>query len=357
MALESGRYMETIGQSNIRRGVRETDLRLLRLDEYEFPGRINAMSLTSVLGLALDKQEEEQKKNLTFTRRYLDQNRITYEFHTDQNNRTFDTAHGVSITNGLNQLAVDFDLSFVFGTAPNNFFLTRAPFPSNESVLSLFIGEAAPVALAINNTRANIPNIICSNSGELRFDIFEGVFNRNDQFTALPFADAFLFLADVPLSIGSQVLGALNGPDSKRKRATSAREILSREEDYKRGNVDRRYREWLREMVERDDVGKRAAQNLTLGYVTTDGCPGVGDDVPHEALPFFDTPDFICSTTPDLPANSTIDLVFINFVESDIFDAFKSIPGANFSKSAVESYSPFLANQLLGLFAQEKLNS
>ena len=86
-------------------------------------------------------------------------------------------------------------------------------------------------------------------------------------------------------------------------------------------------------------------------------CPGVGDDVPHEALPFFDTPDFICSPAPNSTANGTLDLVFINFIESDIFDAFKAIPGANFSKGAVQSYSPFLANQLLGLFAQEKWNS
>ena len=99
------------------------------------------------------------------------------------------------------------------------------------------------------------------------------MFDRNDQFTALPFADAFLFLPDIPLSIGSQVLNALNGPDTKRKRMADAREILSREEDYKRGNVDIVYREWLKRMVEREDeVAKRAAQNLTLGYVTTDVC-------------------------------------------------------------------------------------
>lgn len=190
-------------------------------------------------------------------------------------------------------------------------------------------------------------------------------------------------MPDVPLSVGQQILGALNGPNSKRKRAAAAREILAREEEYKRGHVDMVYREWLKRMVERDDAAKSPApQNLTLGYVTTDvsvnanlyhfhvflmiicayicclqACPGIGDDVPHQVIPFFETPDFICSNPPNATANNTIDLVFINFIESDVFDAFKVIPGANFSKSAVQSYSPFFANQLLGLFATEKWNS
>jgi hypothetical protein len=35
-----------------------------------------------------------------------------------------------------------------------------------------------PVALTINNTRAAIPNIMITNSGELRFDIYAGPFTK-----------------------------------------------------------------------------------------------------------------------------------------------------------------------------------
>lgn len=92
----------------------------------------------------LDEKNRDKSRNLTFTRRYLDPNRVTYEvsdcqcrtairfindhkikFHTTHNNFTFDTPHGKNITAGMTQLASRFDLSFQFGTAPHDFLLTR----------------------------------------------------------------------------------------------------------------------------------------------------------------------------------------------------------------------------------------
>ena len=126
----------------------------------------------------------------------------------------------------------------------------------------MFIAEAAPVALTINNTRAGIPNIIITNSGELRFNVFKGPFTKNDQLTAAPFTDSFLYIPNVTASIANQVLPALNygGPS---KRSELEKELWGR------GHVESRYRSWL------EDMGKRQMQttnatNLTLGYVTTD---------------------------------------------------------------------------------------
>ena len=64
-------------------------------------------------------------KNLTFTRRYLDPNRVTFEYHTGRSNFTFDTRSGKSITQGLEQLAKKYDLDFTFGTAPHDYFIDR----------------------------------------------------------------------------------------------------------------------------------------------------------------------------------------------------------------------------------------
>ena len=46
-------------------------------------------------------------------------------------NTTFDTAAGLNITSGLEQLAVNFDLSYLYGTAPltytiNQYVLSRS---------------------------------------------------------------------------------------------------------------------------------------------------------------------------------------------------------------------------------------
>ncbi|KAJ7204707.1 Metallo-dependent phosphatase-like protein [Mycena pura] len=319
IALESGRYMETVGWLSA---------------ELPFP-----------------KTQRESKHNITFSRRYLDPNRVTYEFHTvtGQRSSSFDTSQGRSITKGLEQLAKTFDLSFKFGVAPHDFYLSRAPYPSNDSVLSL-MAAAMPVALTINNTRAGNPNIMITNSGELRFDIFGGPFTKNDQLTASPFMDSFLFIPDVPFAAANAVLPALNDRGAEEMRAAL----------WASGRVETRYREWLEEMYRRDashgGPGRRLAspKNLTLGYM----CPGEGDDTPHTQLPFFSTPEYIGSVAPDVSDDTPVDLVFVNFIQSQLLRALNSVQTDNvYTAADVAPYTNVLSSEALGLYAQQIWNS
>ncbi|KAJ3484948.1 hypothetical protein NLI96_g5291 [Meripilus lineatus] len=321
MALESGRYMETIGW----------------------------------MSMKLDRKGSA--KNLTFSRRYLDPNRVTYEFHTKQRNFTFDTLQGNSISRGLKALAKSFDLDFLFGTAPRDFTISRDPFPSNGSLLTLFASEAMPVALSINNTRANIPNIMITNSGSQRFDLYGGPFTKNDQLTASPFADAFLFIPNITAGIANKVLPALNGAGSNQRRALMS-ELEKRESElYGRGYVDKIYMRWLEEMDRRGGVERRAAQNATLGYVTQDSCPGIGDDVVHAPLPFFSSPDFIGSTPPNVSDDTPIDLVFVDFIEKQLLQILNTVQTTkNYTITDVQTYSPVLSNAVLGVYAQQAWN-
>jgi hypothetical protein len=109
-----------------------------------------------------------------------------------------------------------------------------------------------------------------TNSGSQRFDVYAGSFTKNDQLTASPFVDSFLFIPDVPFSVANRVLPTLNNAGANERRAMmEARE----HELYGRGYVDTVYRKWLEEMDKRNDgMARRAAQNLTLGYVTIDVC-------------------------------------------------------------------------------------
>ena len=49
-------------------------------------------------------------------------------------NTTFDTPYGRNITYGLQQLAVDFDLSYLYGTAPQDYTLDQYVLTRNRSV-------------------------------------------------------------------------------------------------------------------------------------------------------------------------------------------------------------------------------
>lgn len=131
--------------------------------------------------------------------------------------------------------------------------------------------QAIPVAIAINNTRANIPNIVIINSGGQRFDIYSGPFTKNDQLTASPFVDIFQFIPNVPFSVANAVLPALNKAGANERRALFEKRNA---ELYGRGEVDTIYRKWLEEMDTRNNgIERRAANNLTLGYVTSDVSP------------------------------------------------------------------------------------
>ena len=125
-------------------------------------------------------------------------------------------------------------------------------------------------SLTVNNSRANIPNVMITNSGSQRFDLYAGPFTKNDQLTSSPFTDSFLYIPNVTVSVASQVLPALNNAGANERRALI--EEYERER-YARGDVDMRYMAWLEEMDRRNHgAERRAAQNATLGYVTSDVC-------------------------------------------------------------------------------------
>ena len=69
----------------------------------------------------------DNSKNLTFSCRYLDPNRLPYELHTSKKTDHFDAQAVEQITRRLEDLASKFDLSSQYGVAPHNFIIARAP--------------------------------------------------------------------------------------------------------------------------------------------------------------------------------------------------------------------------------------
>lgn len=184
--------------------------------------------------------------------------------------------------------------------------------------------------------------------------MYAGAFTKNDQLTASPFDDAFLFIPGVPAGVASTVLATLNknGADERKRALAPRRDAL-----WGRGHVEHVYRAWLAEMDARDGLARRAMANATLGYVTADACPGVGDDTLHAPLPFFGSPDFIASNPPAVPADTPIDLVFVDFIEDQLLGVLNAVQSAkNYTEADVSSYTPILANAVLGLFAQKVWN-
>ena len=145
----------------------------------------------------------------------------------------------------------------------------RVPATANNSILSLF-ATAMSYSLTVNNSRASIPHVMIANSGALRFNVYAGPFTKNDQITASPFTNDFVYIPNVTLSVATQVLPTMNDAGKSQRRGLDAVD-LTETEAYARGEVDMLYRAWLEQMGRRSfGPERREADNATLGYVTHD---------------------------------------------------------------------------------------
>ncbi|KAF8885968.1 Metallo-dependent phosphatase-like protein [Infundibulicybe gibba] len=300
------------------------------------------------LSAKLDNSKKSSTKNITFSRRYLDPNRLTYQFHTSGKTRI--STPPLELTQeGSECSCQEIRPGLPIRDGPTGFHLLQPQIaiPLKNSLLTQFIENAVPVALAINNTRSQ------------RFDIYAGPFTKNDQLTASPFTNAFLYIPELPLSIASLILPALNNAGAENRRSLDEHEA----ELWGRGVVDHRYRRWMEEMDRRHSE-RRAAQNLTLAMslrilaaYPMQSCPGIGDDIPHAPIPFNSVPDFIGSKTPDVSADTPIDLIFVDFIEDQLLTILNSVQSAKtYTTTDVLTYSPVLSNQAWGLYAQVAWN-
>ena len=300
--------------------------------------------------------------SLRYSRRYLDWNRLTFAYHsTGSQSSTFNTEKGSVVTDDITAIRQQLNLSSLYGCAPQTWCASCAPFLSQNNIYSLL--ATALSATVVNQSRADNARIVIINTGSVRFDLIEGPFTYDDSFIVSPFDDAFQFIGDVPYSQASQVLGILNaGPYEKRELTTrdfSFTPLTARDTDVclnppvihpEHDLHSRSNSEHLSGVIRRQDTG------LTPGYTTTDDFGSDGDDTPHSSIPYYDQPDDLqanASFPTDGSDPSTVDLIFLDFIASDVLDALSQI-GANYTEADVSYYLPitFTTNSYLPIYAK-----
>ncbi|KDE05657.1 hypothetical protein MVLG_04028 [Microbotryum lychnidis-dioicae p1A1 Lamole] len=330
MSIAAGRYMETIGW----------------------------MSVSGI----------DANNTLTFERRFLDQNRATYEFHAGEK---FDTVMGQAITKNLSEVAKGFNLTHRYGIAPQSYYLSRHPHNSQQSILNLLTTRVLPL-LVTRPDRPN-PSWVVLNSGSVRFDVFKGPFTRNDQWIILPFTNSFLFVPGVKRSVAQQLLAYLNVVGEHKLTTSSASvSVRSTEDNYEE---DRWVQE--RESLHLEHLHRRAlleASNLStsippsdddeasspsIGYVTQDACGGLGDDTLHRPVPSVWQPIFVATEfPPSSAATDRIDVVFFDFIQPDILGALNTLQNERkYASSDVKLFVEDLtANTLMQEYARREWN-
>lgn len=334
MGLESGRYLETVGWLS--------------------------MNLTS--------------DGPTFSRSYIDANRRNYAFHAGLASKPdkFDTALGKKITKEMDQVATAWNLSHVYGTAPQDYYLQRVPINDTSSLINFMTNKVLPTVISTSNPeRKGVPNMVIANTGSQRFDLYAGPFTKNDQYIVSPFTDAFQYIKDVPYKYASQIIHKLN--NDKVAQATSRkRDVVDAESEsglYAQGHVSHIYNRWMKEQhvfaahsAAAEDLAKldaRAAEaeaQRTLGYVTKDQCPGEGDDTVHTAIPYASVPDYVQSpvTGENVGADDKVDVIFLDFIASNVVRILNSIQtDRNYTAAEVAPYNQYTTQDIYPLYAEQ----
>ncbi|KAL6718289.1 hypothetical protein ACLMJK_004377 [Lecanora helva] len=347
-ALESGRYMETIGFQSIN-----------GLHTY-------ATAKTAAAGPDVKKVAA----NPSYDRRYIDNNLYSFHQHTGLNATTFPTAHGRNVSAMISTARQLLSLDKVYGCSPQDYWTNRAPFPNENSIFTWLQNEVLPDMIKDPDKGEDRPRMVLTNTGALRFDIFKGPFTVDTTYSVSPFTSGFRYIKDVPFSVAKRLLQILNQEvpqlwdlgeqEGLGFRAPIPREKLHISEKLIGGEAFYRSDEQqpLAGYVNNGD-GK---PDLTPGYTTTDDAGSSGDDTVHSPIKYYRVPNCIESRIDFPPTVSpssdqvvkaadpaSVDLIYVDFIEKYVLLALRFL-GTDYKQESTEVYME--GRDLTGVIAE-----
>ena len=290
-ALESGRYMETIG-------------------------------FQSISGLNTGGKEKLTRTVLpTFARRYIDNNLYSFYHHTSLNSSTFSTLHGHNVSSLIASSRKALKLDSQYGCAPIDLWTNRAPYPSNTSIFS-WLEQLVLPDMVLKVKGVSGPRIAIANTGAMRFDVFKGPFTKDTTFSVSPFTTGFRYLKNVPFGIADRLLTVLNNQGNilaDAAHSLEARPLASPEQQFTK----------MESLATRQDEDYHRNQQKPLGhnpklipgYTTHDDAGDYGDDTVHAPISFYRVPNCIearagiISTEGDEQPVKGVDVIYLEFIE------------------------------------------
>ena len=327
--IESGRYMETIGFMSIS-GLATGGKRL---------------------EIGVKPEPVIAKAAPRFARRYIDNNLYSFHHHTLLNSTTFPTEHGHNVSSAIASARKALELDKRFGCAPKDLWMNRAPYPSEDSMITWIQDHVFPDMIHDPNHEVK-PTLVVTNTGALRFDLFKGPFTVDTVYTVSPFTNGFRYIADVPYDVAKKIILVLNqevpqplqGRDNLRAPIPASVEenAIMTEDVATQRNPLSRNDQILLSSDEPDNIP------LTPGYTTTDDAGKDGDDTIHSKITFYKVPNcvesrigFPTSSNTASPVNAeepeAVDLVYVDFIEQYILLALKFL-GTDYSEEDTAVY-------------------
>lgn len=281
-ALESGRYLETIGWASMKLGPNDTE----------------------------------------FSRRYIDFSPTNLAFHTNTSiNATaeetpFQTKKGLAVSQMIAETRANMTLDKETAYAPQDYLTNWAPYPSNSSLFSLAAEAHKQMKSVVG--RDDNPRLILAHTGNYRYDLLKGPFTLDTKVEIDPYEDAFYYAKDIDIDLARNVLGHLNNDYSNiRKRSLLDRIMSSSSSVIPIPTAPTPTTVYVPKPYNAPAFQKRP------GYVTHDDAGSDGDDTPHDAYTIYDIPNAFQSEQNVNNSTEKVDVVYISYIEKDVISYLK----------------------------------
>jgi hypothetical protein len=334
-ALQSGRFMETIGFQSI--------------NGLTTGGRRNLKT----------------HAGMTFSRTYIDNNLFSFHHHSSHNETTFATEHGRNVSDMIKEARQALNLDSAFGCAPKDLWMNRAKYPSDSSIYTWLETKVMPSVIR-DPSRSNKTTMAITNTGGIRFDLFKGPFTVDTTFIVSPFTSGFRYIKDAPYDKASKLIRILNSQDQyftdtaskyhNSNLAPSQQQSIFHDiiGDENSNSSFASIRTIPNDQTPLDDSDPKIP--LTPGYTTTDDAGSDGDDTLHSKISFYRVPNCIQAIIPPatnttvihIPSSSedgdgenkdpeVVDVVYIDFIEPWMLLAAR-FAGLNVTKADTDVY-------------------
>ncbi|KAL5118025.1 hypothetical protein ACEQ8H_004011 [Pleosporales sp. CAS-2024a] len=316
VALESGRYMETLG--------------FMSIDGLSTGG-------------TKDHSPVAQKAKISFSRRYIDNNIFSMHHHSGKDDKSFPTEHGLEVSKAIGDARESLDLNHKYGCAPHDFWVSRRPYPHDESIFTLIEEQMLPDTISKSDRIKNGGKaLLITNTGAVRFDIFKGAFTKDTKFLVSPFTSGFRFIPDVPYKAASQVIKLLNeeGPimvDMLEQNAfLQPPEIAAAR--FRPQLLSKRSTIFASEPYGQQPIKDDDAEHFP-GYTTKDDAGTDGDDTIHSTIEFFNVPNCIQSRIgfDDDQEPQAVDVMYNEFIQKWVLLALQ-YTGQKYSSDDTQSW-------------------
>ncbi|KOG99262.1 Smn1p DI49_2607 [Saccharomyces eubayanus] len=268
--------------------------------------------------LSINTTNAMDEDNPSFTRRYIDFNKDSFEHHLSKVATDVDTSaslkKGETISRLINDLRHELNLNQKLGYIPETYYVATRPLDSEENLYHLITHKILPNLIPSKNYEPFMSRFILINTGSVRYDLYKGPFTKDTEYIVMPFNNDWHFIT-VPLVVASKVENYLNkGP------VIASLGIPSSLHQHQQFN---RFQKCP--FIENP--------NLSEGYTTEDDFGCHGDDTPHNSQREYVIPNVVqCEDMKKSKEEEEeedplkmVHVIFYTFMELDVLNAVNSI--------------------------------